>query len=104
MIAAAMLLVSFSAVAEEPEELILGGTAVEIEEESMTGSEQSVSGESAAPSWADVILNSRGFLDEGEYVFEDDDEGHYMYVNPTIRVQIERTYEVPDKKHPFHCY
>ena len=104
LIAAAMLLVSFSAAAEEPEEMILGGTAVEIEEESMTGSEQSVSGESAAPSWADVILNSRGFLDEGEYVFEDDDEGHYMYVNPTIRIQIERTYEVPDKKHPFYCF
>ena len=25
----------------------------------------------AAPEWADVKLNSRGFIDEGEYVFED---------------------------------
>ena len=46
-----------------------------------------------APEWADVTLNSRGFLDEGEYVLEDEENGHYMYVSETLRVVIERSYE-----------
>ena len=57
-----------------------------------------------APEWADVVLNSRGFIDEGEYVFSSEEDGHYMYVSPTLRVQIVRSYEVPDKKHPFYCF
>ena len=57
-----------------------------------------------APEWADVKLNAQGFLDEGEYVFADDENGHWMYVNGTLRVVIDRSYEEPDKKHPFYCF
>lgn len=57
-----------------------------------------------APEWADVKLNARGFLDEGEYVFTDAENGRYMYVSQTLRVVVERSYEVPDKKHPFYCF
>ena len=60
--------------------------------------------EVTAPEWADVDLNSRGFLDEGEYVYADDENGRYIYVNQTIRVVIKRTIEEPDKKHPFYCF
>ena len=56
------------------------------------------------PEWAAVSLNAKGFLDEGEYVLENPEEGHWMYVSPTIRVQIEDTVVTPDKKHPFHCF
>ncbi len=56
------------------------------------------------PEWAEVTLNARGYLDEGEYVYADDAGGHYLFVNQTLRVVIERTYEVPDKKHPFYCF
>lgn len=57
-----------------------------------------------APEWADVALNGQGFLDEGEYVFADDENGHYMYVNPTLRIQIVRDILQPDKKHPFYRF
>ncbi len=57
-----------------------------------------------APEWADVTLNERGFLDQGEYVFADDENGRYFYVNGTLRVQIMRTLEEPDPKHPFYCF
>ena len=62
-----------------------------------------------APDWADVQLNSRGFLDEGEYVLEDEENGHYMFVNQTIRVVIERSYEelqvvLDGKKKNTHFY
>ena len=57
-----------------------------------------------APEWAAVSLNAKGFLDEGEYVLENPEEGRWMYVSPTIRVQIEDTVVTPDKKHPFHCF
>ena len=57
-----------------------------------------------APEWADVKLNAQGFLDEGEYVFADDENSHWMYVNGTLRVVIDRSYEEPDKKHPFYCF
>ena len=57
-----------------------------------------------APEWADVKLNAQGFLDEGEYVFADDENGHWMYVNGTLRVVIDRSYEEPDKKHPLYCF
>ena len=64
----------------------------------------------AAPAWAAVELNERGYLDEGEYILEDAEEGHWMYVSPTLRIQIERTYETFDKvqrKDPdqaFYCF
>ena len=64
----------------------------------------------AAPEWADVKLNSRGFIDEGEYVFEDDENGHWMYVSPSLRIEIVRTLETPEKKkksdkmQQFYCY
>ncbi len=57
-----------------------------------------------APEWADVTLNGKGFIDQGEYVFADDEEGRYMYVSPTLRIQIVRSYETPDKRHPFYCF
>ena len=57
-----------------------------------------------APDWAPVTLNAKGFLDEGEFVYEDAEEGHYFYASPSIRVQIEETVVTPDKKHPFHCF
>ena len=60
--------------------------------------------EVTAPEWADVTLNAYGYLDEGEYVFADDENGHYFYASPTLRIKIERTIEVPDKKHPFYCF
>ena len=50
------------------------------------------------PEWADVTLNGRGFLDEGEYIFADEAEGRYIYVNPTLRIVIERTYETFEKE------
>jgi len=65
---------------------------------------------STAPEWADVKLNSRGFIDEGEYVFEDDENGHWMYVSPSLRIEIVRTLETPEKKkksdkmQQFYCY
>lgn len=56
-----------------------------------------------APEWADVQLNDRGFLDEGEYVFADDENGRYMFVNRTLRVVISRSIESPDNK-SFYCF
>ena len=56
------------------------------------------------PEWADVTLNERGFLDEGEYVYADDENGRYFFANQTLRIQIVRTYEEPDAKHPFYCF
>lgn len=56
-----------------------------------------------APAWAQVTLNERGFLDEGEYVLEDEEDGHWMYVNQTLRIQVERsreTFEKVKKKDP----
>ena len=50
------------------------------------------------PDWADVELNEEGFLDEGEYIFVDEAEGHYIYVSTTLRVVIERTYETFEKE------
>jgi len=63
-----------------------------------------------APEWAEVMLNERGYVDAGEYVLEDEDGGHWMYVNPTIRIQILRTREQPEKEkrsdaaQDFYCY
>ena len=63
-----------------------------------------------APEWADVTLNEQGFLDEGEYILEDAENGHWMYVSPTLRIQITReylTFEKAKKKDPeqaFYCF
>ena len=63
-----------------------------------------------APAWANVTLNEYGFLDEGEYIFCDETEGHYIYVNRNLRIVIERTYEKfekAQKKDPeqaFYCF
>ncbi len=41
-------------------------------------------------------LNDRGFLDEGEFVFEDEEAGIWRYASPTLRVEIfRRTQEKP---------
>ena len=62
------------------------------------------------PDWADVTLNERGYLDEGEYVLEDEENGHWMYVSPTLRIQVTRSWETPEKqtrseaKQEFFCY
>ena len=64
----------------------------------------------AAPDWADVTLNDRGYLEEGEYILEDEENGHWMYVSPTLRIQIERTYVQFDKAkksdpdQAFYCF
>ena len=63
-----------------------------------------------APEWAEVSLNERGFLDEGSYVLEDPENGHWMYVNGTLRVQVVRTWETPEKirkkdyNQEFNCF
>ena len=63
-----------------------------------------------APEWADVTLNEHGFLDVGEYLLEDPENGHWMYVNGTLRVQIVRTWETPEKarkgdaEQKFNCF
>lgn len=62
------------------------------------------------PEWAEVTLNERGFLDEGEYVLEDPENGHWMYASPTLRIQITReylTFEKEQRKDPdqeFYCF
>ena len=63
-----------------------------------------------APEWADVGLNERGFLDEGKYVLEDAENGRWMYVDATLRIQILLTRETPEKirerdsRQDFNCY
>ena len=63
-----------------------------------------------APEWADVELNARGFLDGGEYVLEDPENGRWMYVKETLRIQIVRTRETPEKirkkdyNQEFNCF
>ena len=74
------------------------------------GAAAEVTAPAAAPEWADVQLNVRGFLDEGEYVLEDAENGHWMYVSPTLRIEIVKTWETPekkkkaDKKQEFFCF
>ena len=64
----------------------------------------------AAPDWADVKLNARGYVDEGEYILEDEENGHWMYVSPTLRIQIERNYlkfnkaRKSDPEQAFYCF
>ena len=41
-------------------------------------------------------LNEHGFLDEGEFLFENPEEGVWRYASPTLRVEILRyTQESP---------
>ena len=49
-------------------------------------------------------LNAKGFVDEGEFVWSSEEKGLYVYISPTLRVIIRRSYEQPDKKHPFYCF
>ena len=112
--------------AEEPEEEIPqepdeesgeengnGETAEAAEISPAPAGNPSASGNAAdapAPAWADVTLNSRGYIDADEYILEDADNGHWMYVSPTLRIQIERkylTFEKAKKSDPeqaFYCF
>lgn len=56
------------------------------------------------PDWADVELNEEGFLNSGEYIFADDENGRYMFVNQTLRVVIQRTLVEQEKTAPFYCF
>ncbi len=49
-------------------------------------------------------LNGKGFLDEGEFIWSSDEQGLYVYVGEHLRIVIRRSYEVPDKRHPFYCF
>ncbi len=51
---------------------------------------------SETPDWPE--LNEEGFLDEGEFVYEGEDEGLWRYVSPTLRIEISRkTKDTPKK-------
>lgn len=39
------------------------------------------------------VLNAKGFLDEGEYLYSSEDEGLWIYVNQTSKVIIQRKYD-----------
>ena len=85
------------------------GTEEEAEPETAASSADG-SDAPAAPEWADVKLNARGYLDEGEYILEDEENGHWMYVSPTLRIQIERNYlkftkaRKSDPEQAFYCF
>jgi len=80
------------------------------EEDKKTAETRGGSSGVTVPEWADVTLNDRGFLDEGEYILEDEENGHWMYVDRTLRVQVEKTWETPektlksDKEQQFYCF
>ena len=38
-------------------------------------------------------LNEKGFLSEGEFIWSDDARGHYVFINPTVRIVIERKFD-----------
>lgn len=38
-------------------------------------------------------LNEKGYLDNGEFVYADDDHGHYVYISETLKVIIERKHD-----------
>jgi len=40
-------------------------------------------------------LNEKGFLDEGEFVYDSDDTGRWIYISQTLKVVIQRRYD-PD--------
>ncbi len=100
---------------EEPEAEELAGEDPENGEDGTDGETPAVqpagnSDAGPAPAWADVTLNARGFLDEGEYILEDAENGHWMYVSPTLRIQIERNYlkfdkvKKSDPDQAFYCF
>ena len=49
-------------------------------------------------------LNARGFVDGEDFVLADDEAGLWVYISRTLKIIIQRSYEVPDKKHPFYCF
>ena len=97
---------------EDPEEITADEETAEEAEAAEPAAVQPSSGSAAgsAPDWADVTLNARGFLNEGEYILEDAENGHWMYVSPTLRIQIERKYVKFDKAkksdpdQAFYCF
>lgn len=38
-------------------------------------------------------LNEKGYIDEGEFVYADEEHGHYVYISSTLKVIIERRYD-----------
>lgn len=46
-------------------------------------------------------LNAKGFLDEGEFVYQSEDEGLWMYVSQTLKVIIHRQF---DSREPLRWY
>lgn len=44
---------------------------------------------------ADVFpeLNDKGYLDEGEFIYENDESGQWVYISPTLKLVIERKYD-----------
>ncbi|HPJ01877.1 MAG TPA: phosphodiester glycosidase family protein [Candidatus Limiplasma sp.] len=38
-------------------------------------------------------LNESGFLDEGEFIYDNDDSGQWVYISPTVKIIIERKYD-----------
>jgi LmbE family N-acetylglucosaminyl deacetylase len=38
-------------------------------------------------------LNDKGFIDEGEFLYQNDDSGQWVYISPTLKVVIERKYD-----------
>ena len=83
-------------------------TPIEVEEIEPLYTEAVTTGEwnETDPDLAAILppLNAKGYLDEGEFVFSSDEQGLYVYVGQALKVVIKRTYEVPDKKHPFYCF
>ena len=52
--------------------------------------------EQAAETGAWPALNAEGFLDEGEFVWEDPDRGLWRYASPTLKIEIvQRSHEEP---------
>ncbi len=38
-------------------------------------------------------LNDQGFIDVGEFIYENDDSGQWVYISPTLKVVIERKFD-----------
>lgn len=38
-------------------------------------------------------LNEKGYIDEGEFIYADDEHGHYVYISSTLKVIIERKHD-----------
>ena len=97
-----LLLCAVFASAEEPAETETSSAEPKISSQAVIA---------PAPEWADVQLNEHGFLDEGEYILEDEGNGHWMYVSQTLRIQIVKSREDfprPSKKctkdQSFNCF